>query len=496
MHVLIEKFYTRVIMKGDYGGMGMLKSISLENYKCFKRLDDFEIAPLTVLCGVNSSGKSSILKSLLMLKQSFESNYDKNSLLFNGNYTTNGSYNDVVFSHKASNKICFSNEFIIENSNFVPAFEKSTLDDLAHVLLIETNHIKQLDVIFTLELRNKISSKYVHDNTIYSYCIEYNVTLAGSRTLCNKIRLISQNNGKYDVQIIIDSPAMNEQYTGCSCFFQGLVLSKIIFGQNDRRIKNEILSLVYSLAKIVAYQYKGVKYIAPIRKEPNRVYEILQDENDVGLYGESTPQVLYSHKEDTISCVNPPENEKFFTKRSKGKYIDQLNVWCDYLGMEPINFPEKNNCDDVINLNVGLSNYADVGFGVSQILPIIATGLLMKNHETLVLQQPEIHLHPKMQMNFADFLLATAYTGKNIIIETHSDHIINRLLRRIMEDKRFQSRVKFYFIDKNKEKAEEIKVDPVRGFINAPDDFFSQFGSESEAIFNASIRNTQKIRLG
>ena len=47
--------------------MGMLKSISLENYKCFEKLDDLEIAPLTVLCGVNSTGKSSILKSLLML---------------------------------------------------------------------------------------------------------------------------------------------------------------------------------------------------------------------------------------------------------------------------------------------------------------------------------------------------------------------------------------------------------------------------------------------
>ncbi len=50
----------------------MLKSISLENYKCFKYLNSLDIAPLTILCGVNSSGKSSILKSLLMMKQSYE----------------------------------------------------------------------------------------------------------------------------------------------------------------------------------------------------------------------------------------------------------------------------------------------------------------------------------------------------------------------------------------------------------------------------------------
>lgn len=68
----------------------MLKSISLENYKCFKNKTDIDIAPLTVLCGVNSSGKSSILKSLLMLKQSYENTLSFNEITFNGKYVDNG----------------------------------------------------------------------------------------------------------------------------------------------------------------------------------------------------------------------------------------------------------------------------------------------------------------------------------------------------------------------------------------------------------------------
>ena len=80
--------------------MGMLKSISLENYKCFKDKTDIDIAPLTVLCGVNSSGKSSILKSLLMLKQSYENELPYNEMTFNGKLVDNGYFEDIIYHDK------------------------------------------------------------------------------------------------------------------------------------------------------------------------------------------------------------------------------------------------------------------------------------------------------------------------------------------------------------------------------------------------------------
>ena len=99
--------------------MGMLKSISLENYKCFEKLkvddkDELEIAPLTVLCGVNSSGKSSILKSLLMLKQSYEDNSVSNYILLNGKYIDNGTFNEVVFDNAKKSYFSISNSFEIK----------------------------------------------------------------------------------------------------------------------------------------------------------------------------------------------------------------------------------------------------------------------------------------------------------------------------------------------------------------------------------------------
>ena len=84
--------------------MGMLKSISLENYKCFKDETTIDIAPLTVLCGANSSGKSSILKSLLTLKQSVQSNNSEDYLTLNGELADIGNFNDIM-SRCSSNNI-------------------------------------------------------------------------------------------------------------------------------------------------------------------------------------------------------------------------------------------------------------------------------------------------------------------------------------------------------------------------------------------------------
>ena len=73
----------------------------------------------------------------------------------------------------------------------------------------------------------------------------------------------------------------------------------------------------------------------------------------------------------------------------------------------------------------------------------------MKGGETLLVEQPEIHLHPKAQMCIADFLLATVLRDKSIIVETHSDHIINRVIRRMMEDSNFYELVKILFVDQD-----------------------------------------------
>ncbi len=77
---------------------------------------------------------------------------------------------------------------------------------------------------------------------------------------------------------------------------------------------------------------------------------------------------------------------------------------------------------------------ADVGFGVSQILPVLTTAFLSEPEGILIFEQPEIHLHPRAQARLAELIVCFARTGRRVLIETHSDHLINRLRRIVAED--------------------------------------------------------------
>ena len=112
----------------------------------------------------------------------------------------------------------------------------------------------------------------------------------------------------------------------------------------------------------------------------------------------------------------------------------------------------------------------------------------MEAGQTLLLEQPEIHLHPKLQMQLADFFIAMAINKKNTIIETHSEHVINRLVRRSLEDDKFAKLINIYFINEKSE-IEKIKIDKTKGIVNWPKDFFDQAADEQKEILKLVCKN-------
>jgi predicted ATPase len=133
-----------------------------------------------------------------------------------------------------------------------------------------------------------------------------------------------------------------------------------------------------------------------------------------------------------------------------------------------------------------------VGFGVSQILPIIVQGLIMPPGGTLVLEQPEIHLHPKIQSLLFDFLYSLILQGKNIIIETHSDHFITRMRRRVAEDDEsaLKDKIKLTFVEQGTTDLifKSLTLDEY-GILNIfPDDFIEMPELELEAIVKAQMK--------
>ncbi|MCD4786034.1 MAG: DUF3696 domain-containing protein [Candidatus Eremiobacteraeota bacterium] len=115
-----------------------------------------------------------------------------------------------------------------------------------------------------------------------------------------------------------------------------------------------------------------------------------------------------------------------------------------------------------------------------------------------MLEQPEIHLHPNLQMELSDFLIAMALSGRNSIVETHSDHMINRLVRRIVEDEKYNLKdlIAIYFArpGKNGSILEPVEIDDYRGIMNWPEEFFDQAANEQQRIIEAGLKKRRKRR--
>ena len=241
------------------------------------------------------------------------------------------------------------------------------------------------------------------------------------------------------------------------------------------------------------------------RGEPEREYIYRDEVVEIGNKGENAAFLYLAEKEKTI------ENHFFynaiqeiFEKKESISLKDAVNEW---LTLMKIDHFEAEIINRIIYLSQNASKYdeatrvgiADVGFGVSQIFPIVLEGLRMPKGGTLMLEQPEIHLHPNLQMQMADYFIALALSGKNVMAETHSDHIINRLVRRIVEDDthKLKDLIGIYFIKPSENGAvyEEIIVDESKGVTNWPADFFDQTATEQMKIMQAGLKKRKNQRV-
>lgn len=475
----------------------MLKSISLENYKCFKEKTDIDIAPLTVLCGVNSSGKSSILKSLLMLKQSFENTVTTDSMSFNGEYVDNGSFNEILSYGSEEKNFTISDTFEIKKLNKNITKDVTDLRDLRK--LYYNTQIQKFLINYSIQVISSGESFYSNKiNKINIGIIAYtnNSNISSSITF-------EKNKGKstYDIKVS-NIPDVSGQFgsfdiSSATCYFRGMTLNSIYKSSMSNDVKLFIPTIV-SIFSIIPSQYQKIKYIAPLRENPKRRYITDKFVNDVGLSGENTPLLLKRIKNKDWSGIIAPNNEDNFYEVNenniyKVNFSMLLNSWMNYLGLGEVKLDDTKS--ELVRVKINKSNIADVGFGVSQVLPILTEGISMSHSQTLLLEQPEIHLHPKMQMKMADFLLSLCMQNKSIIVETHSDHFINRIIRRYMEDEKNRKYIQIYFIDNDDSdtsKIEPITISEVDGAMCENENFFYQFASETSKIIDAGYKNLQK----
>ena len=176
----------------------------------------------------------------------------------------------------------------------------------------------------------------------------------------------------------------------------------------------------------------GVRYLGPLREAPHVLYDPGPSKLDLGVRGEYSAAVLHAQARTWVVMPTDGDGER-------RRLSEALDYW-----LREFELADNARSEDRGRMGIGLSvtppglarevDLTAVGVGVSQILPVIVLCLLAAPGTLVVLEQPELHLHPKLEQKLADFLLACARSGRQLVIETHSEHLVNRLRYRIASD--------------------------------------------------------------
>ena len=497
----------------------MLESIALENFKSFEELPELRIKPITILCGTNSCGKSSILQSILLLKQTVESKNPNQTLLLNGRFVHLGTFDNIIFEKKMENNVVLDFSFKLPNHLDFSSKQRQ-MHSIPYQMILRDmisqesyTQNEEFFIHFKISLQTEQKNKILKSVTINHLDLKIETKKANKEKMSEtNIEMNLEENELYNIKW----KNIPSRFRSGSDNQSGEATAKIKFANllpisidfQDESIENKRISDVevvfYRLNNLFQIIFATFTYIGPLREEPSRRY-IYEDEIvEIGIKGENAAYIYLAEQDGSIG--KPffyDEGHNSFIESNKSLKLSQaLTKWLNFMKIKDLR-PEPTN--EIIYLNLNSSsadktrvNIADVGFGVSQIFPIILEGLRMPKGDTLLLEQPEIHLHPNLQMQMADYFISLALSSKKVIVETHSDHIINRLVRRIVEDDQFNLKemIGIYFIKptENGSVYEEICIDDKRGITNWPIDFFDQTATEQEKILLAGLKKRKAER--
>lgn len=283
--------------------------------------------------------------------------------------------------------------------------------------------------------------------------------------------------------------------------------------RNSTKNSNYVLARIPSAideasAYIEDFFSSSIKYLGPLRDTPKAVYPILptSDPHDVGSSGERTASVLDLYKNTSISYIPSSRFDKN-TKKINKKMIsctleEAVNDWLQYLGVaEAVKSEDQGKLGH--GLKVGISNSTEsrdlthVGVGVSQVLPILVTCLLVDEDTTLVFEQPELRLHPKVQALLGDFFVSVALSNKQCIVESHSEYLVDRLRYRFAASRTYRdlkSLIRIYFVTKEDgvSKFQNVGVDKYGSFSDWPEGFFDESHQQSASILKAAVQKRSK----
>ncbi len=450
----------------------MLKNLILSNFKSWQELE-IDFAPITLLYGTNSSGKSSLIQFLLMLKQTKDSTDFQVAVDFGdeNKLVDLGSYQDVVYQHDANREIYWKLGWETDRTFGVqdPAQGRTGTIYSGNEIGIEV-------VLHAQQQRPVIEymGYHVGERVFYIYQKDREQRYQLEVDDGSQFRFVRTVGRKWDL------PSPNKAYSfpdKAQTYFQN----------------SQFLGLLESL---YADQFNALLYLGPLRDDPRRQYTWSGSYPvDVGTKGEKAVEAI-------LAATERGEKRNLRKGKRLRPFQETIALWLQELKLiHSFEVREVSKGSGLYRAYVKRTARSpetlitDVGFGVSQVLPVIVLLYYAPEGSTILIEQPEIHLHPAVQSGLADLFISVAKARQlQLIVESHSEHLLSRLTRRIAERETEYGEitpddVAVYFAEtKGGQSAiEALNVNSAGAITNWPKDFFGDQMGEVFAREEAAL---------
>ena len=436
-----------------------MKSIRIQRLKSIVDSGQIELKPLTVVIGKNSSGKSTLLRAFPLLKQSLTTRLSS-PILWYGDYVDFGSFNNAITKGTPRDKKNIVLSFVLGKVFFSGSLSHHESNDISLSLTLNDKNVTEY--VIQIENYGDIKFSLNEDKYILSVngsALEKSTFIPSIEDSFFPIRLVVQPHQK-DYYPLLYGPRNLISILLQDNIITGPGIPSLIFSADSRRhcltevkrfldtparrrrgslpsdeeldysvLEESIVLLLTTIEKHFKESFQNVQYFQPLRSRGDRFYRV-QGLNikEVDSDGNNAPMILYT--------LGKPQKDSFkkWCTENFGFYYDIENVGDGDESASVIVRSVENGED---------FNMTDVGFGYSQIFPIILSIWMSLNkhgyiNDRLVaIEQPELHLHPAFQKKilnvFIKLLEARPNYGLSFLIETHSETIVNYLGRLIAE---------------------------------------------------------------
>lgn len=453
----------------------MLTSLRIQNFKAWKDTGNIRLAPLTVIFGANSAGKSSLGHLLLALKQTVLSADrkrplhlgDENSLIELGTFA------ECLHNHDLSQSLQFELGWQLPG-------RLEVRDPLSHTKFLGD------ELRLEVGMRGDRKDQPRVRRLAYALCQQHELAL--------QVAYERDEKDKWDIR--------SDQYklvrnTGRAWPLDDPDKFYRISDQSRARFQNAEFLSDFALRAEAALN--SIYYLGPLREHPKRIYS----------WSGETPESVGQKGEFSVACILAATSQDRLLNRGPKKrqlrFDEFIAQWLKDLGIIE-SFAVKVVAEGRKEYEVLVKTHArasevkitDVGFGVSQVLPALVQAFYCPPNSTIWMEQPEIHLHPQVQAELADVFISATKARENgkernvqLIVESHSEHFLNRLQRRVAEGELTPDDVAVYFCRKAgaATELEPLRLNMFGEIENWPDNFF---GDEMADISGRTLAAMQR----